>query len=193
MSSPLIVPIVEGHGEWEALPLLLRRILSESDAGSLPSVNPPIRIKAGSFLRDHDYFARYFSLAAAKAAQGKGTVLILLDCEDDCPAELGPRLMAMAQAVRSDVPLLVTLAHREFETWFLTAAESLQGCCGLPADLEAPSNPEAIRGAKEWLGERMREPYDPITHQVKFVARLNLQKAARNLSFARLVSKITAL
>ncbi len=193
MSSPLIVPIVEGHGEWEALPLLLRRILAESGTGSFPSVNSPIRIKAGSFLRDQDYFARYITLAAAKAAQGGGTVLILLDCEDDCPAELGPRLLAMARAVRNDVTYVVTLAHREFETWFLAAAESLRGCCGLPADLEAPANPEAIRGAKEWLGDRMPETYDPITHQVKFVARFSLQQAGRNPSFARLVSKLSAL
>lgn len=109
MSSPLIVPIVEGHGEWEALPLLLRRILAESGTGSFPSVNSPIRIKAGSFLRDQDYFARYITLAAAKAAQGGGTVLILLDCEDDCPAELGPRLLAMARAVRNDVGYVVPL------------------------------------------------------------------------------------
>lgn len=193
MNAPWIVSIVEGHGEGEALPLLLRRILAETGAGCVPSVNPPIRIKAGSFLRDRDYFARYVALAAAKAAQGGGTVLVLLDCEDDCPAELGPRLLRMAREVRDDVPYVVALAHREFETWFLTAAESLRGCCGLPLDLAAPANPEAIRGAKEWLGERMSEPYDPITHQVKFVARLDLGDAARNPSFARLVSKIVAL
>lgn len=105
MSSPWIVPIVEGHGELEALPLLLRRIVSECDAESVPSVNPPIRIKAGSFLRDEDYFARFISLAAAKAAKREGTVLILLDCEDDCPAELGPRLLAKARAIRSDGPI----------------------------------------------------------------------------------------
>lgn len=193
MNAPLIVPIVEGHGELEALPLLLRRIRSEAGSGSVPSINPPLRIKAGSFLRDRDYFARYVALAAAKAAQGAGTVLVLLDCDDDCPAELGPRLLRMARGVRDDVPFVVALAHREFETWFLTAAESLRGCCGLSLDLAAPANPEAIRGAKEWLGERMAEPYDPITHQVKFVARLNLGEAARNPSFARLVSKVVAL
>jgi hypothetical protein len=193
MSSPLIVSIVEGHGESEAVPLLLRRIVGEAGASSLPTVNPPVRIKAGSFLRDQDYFAKYIALAAAKAAQGNGAVLILLDCEDDCPAELGPRLAERARMVRNDVPFIVVLARREFETWFLAAAESLRGCCGLPADLEAPSDPESIRGAKEWLGDRMPEPYDPITHQVKFVARLNLREAARNSSFARLVKKIAAL
>lgn len=163
MSSPLIVPIVEGHGEWEALPLLLRRIVSESVAGSVPSINPPIRIKAGSFLRDQDYFSRYISLAAAKAAQGKGTVLILLDCEDDCPAELGPRLLALACAIRNDVSFLVTLAHREFETWFLTAAESLGGAAGCRPISKRPRipRPSAVRRsglATEWRSLTTRSP-----------------------------------
>lgn len=33
-------------------------------------VNAPIRVKSGSFLRDHGYFRKQAALAAAKAAQG---------------------------------------------------------------------------------------------------------------------------
>jgi hypothetical protein len=150
-------------------------------------------VKAGSFLHDSEYFGRYIALAAAKAAQSNGTVLILMDCEDHCPAQLGPSLLSNAQEVRNDVPYLVALAYREFETWFLAAATSLRSCCGLPADLDPPLTPEGIRGAKEWLGTRMPEPYDPITHQVKFVARMSLEQAGRVPSFARFAAKISAL
>lgn len=190
MISPLIVPIVEGYGEVEALPLLIRRIFGEFHPGMSPVVNPPSRVKVGSFLHDHDYFKKYIELAAAKAAQGDGMVLIFLDCEDDCPATLGARLLADAQAVRADIKCAVALAHREYETWFLAAADSLRGCAGLPPQLNPPSNPEAIRGAKEWLGRHMPVPYDPIIHQAKLTAHFDLNQARTIPSFDRLISKL---
>ena len=128
-----VASIVEGHGEVDALPTLLRRISQTAAPGQTLNVNQPIRIKSGSYLNDKDYFRRYTLLAAAKAAQSNGFVLILLDCEDQCPAQLGPALLARAQAVRNDVSYLVVLAYREFESWFLASARSLRGCRGLPA------------------------------------------------------------
>ena len=190
MNRRFFSPIVEGHGETEALPLLIRKIFAESSPHVIPVINPPIRVKSGSFLNDPEYFRKYVSLGAAKAAHGGGELLILLDCEDDCPATLGPSLLARARTVRSDVPTTVVLAHREYETWFLAAAESLRGCAGLPGDLAPPADPEQIRGAKEWLGRQMDEPYDPIIHQAAFTTRFDLSQAKANPSFARFVSKI---
>jgi hypothetical protein len=184
------IPIVEGHGEQKALPLLIRRIFEEIAPLTFPIVNPPIRVKSGSFLNDPDYFGKYVTYAADKAAQAGGEVLILLDCEDDCPATLGPALLARAKNVRSDVPTTVVLAHREYETWFLAAAESLRGCGGLSANLSLPANPEQIRGAKEWLGRHMAQSCDPIIHQAAFTARFDLSQAKTVPSFARFISKI---
>ncbi|HMC63294.1 MAG TPA: hypothetical protein VKJ01_29125, partial [Candidatus Solibacter sp.] len=39
----------------------------------------------------------------------------------------------------------VILPEREFEGWFLVAAESIRGKRGLPADLDPPQNPEIDR------------------------------------------------
>lgn len=119
MNPLLIVPIVEGHGEVEALPLLIRRIFGEFHRRVSPVVNPPTRVKARSFLHDHDYFNKYVALAAAKADQGDGMVLILLDCEDHCPGTLGPRLLTDAQAVRDGIRCGVALAHRDLKRGFL--------------------------------------------------------------------------
>ncbi|MGC3992154.1 MAG: DUF4276 family protein [Chthoniobacteraceae bacterium] len=192
MSSPFIVPIVEGQGEVEALPLLIRRIYREFLPGVDPKINPPSRIKAGSFLRNVDYFRKYVALAAAKAAQSSGLVLILLDCEDECPAILGPKLSQEANSVRHGTQVVVTLAHREYETWFLAAAESLRGFIGLPSHLVPPPSPENIRGAKEWLGRHMPITYDPIVHQVRLTSRFDLHSAMTVPSFKRLVEKLTA-
>ncbi len=190
MNRRFFSPIVEGHGEQEALPVLIRKIFTEFSPQIIPVINPPIRVKSGSFLNDTEYFRKYVSLAAAKAAQADGELLIVLDCEDDCPASLGPNLLAKARTVRSDVPITVVLAHREYETWFLAAAESLRGCAGLPADLTPPAAPELIRGAKEWLGRHMDQSYDPIIHQAAFTARFDLAQAKTVPSFARFVEKI---
>ncbi len=182
--------MVEGHGEYKAVPLLIRRIFMELSASIYPEINPPIRVKSGSFLNDPAYFERYVSFAADRAAQLDGTVLILLDCEDDCPAKLGPSLLARARAVRGDVTYCIVLAHREYETWFLAAAVSLRGCGGLAADLSPPAKPEMIRGAKEWLGRHMDQPYDPIIHQAALTARFDLSQAKSVPSFARFVTKL---
>ena len=61
MSDFFIAPIVEGHGEVQAVPLLLRRILEDSAPGACLRVNPPPRVKAGSFMNDKEYFAKYFA------------------------------------------------------------------------------------------------------------------------------------
>jgi hypothetical protein len=53
--------------------------------------------------------------AAALRVSGRGGVLILLDADDDCPAEYGPVLLTRAKAARPDKSVSVVLANREFE------------------------------------------------------------------------------
>lgn len=188
-----IAPIVEGQGEIEAVPALLHRLGTHLGCNEALQINQPIRIKSGSFLKDDAYFRKYVALAAAKAALRNGWVLILLDCEDDCPARLGPSLLAKAQAVRSDVKYLIVLAYREFETWFIAAAESLRGHFGLAADLSAPTNPESLRDAKGWLGARMSSRYDPIIHQHKFTKVFDIEQARTIHSFNRFCKRLSKL
>ena len=188
-----VASIVEGHGEVEALPALLHRMVAHLGISEILRVNPPIRVKSGSFLNDDEYFRKHVELAAAKAIQAGGVVLILLDCEDQCPGQLGPELMKKAQAVRSDVRILVVLAYREFETWFLGAASSLSGHCGLPANLEPPSEVEQIRDAKGWLGKHTGNGYDEITHQLKLTRIFDLSQACSVPSFQRFCKRLPQL
>jgi hypothetical protein len=190
-----LAPIVEGHGEESALPALLHRIAAKAGFGHHLRINSPIRVKSGSFLNDQDYFRRYVTLAAMKAQSREGVVLILLDSDDDqnCPVTLGPELLRRATAVRPDVRFLISLAWREYETWFITAARSLAGRYGLPADFTPPPAPDAIRGAKEWLGQKMLDRYDPIMHQLAFSKLFDLEQARTNRSFDRLYRRIESL
>ena len=192
-SVVVFVPIVEGHGEVQAVPALLHRLAQQLNPDIAVRVNPPIRVKSGSFLNDKDYFRQQISLAAAKAAQANGHVLILLDCEDDCPATLGPEILRRAQGIRADVSIQVFLAYREYETWFLAAAGSLQGHAGLPTHLAPPADPEGIRNAKGWLSQHMPHPYDPIVHQLDFTRAFDFEQARTIDSFRRLHDQIRIL
>lgn len=186
-----IAPIVEGHGEVHSLPVLLRRVAEGFDPTLSLRLNPALRVRAGSFLHDDAYFRRYVELAARKAKVWPGgSVLIVLDSEDDCPADLGPSLALRARSFRADVKFEVILAHREYETWFLAAAESLRSVCGLPKDLESPAHPESIRGAKQWLSQQMGAPYNESEHQPRMTAAFAFEQASRVPSFGRALGKL---
>lgn len=194
MSDFFVAPIVEGHGEVQAMPILLHRLLQEFRADATLRINPALRVKAGSFFNDHKYFAKYLELAARKAKpHSGGSVLILLDCEDVCPAQIGPTLAAKAAAVRGDVPVTVALAYREYETWFLAAARSLRGVNGVPADLEPPAAPESIRDAKGWLDKLIPRGYNEPNDQPVFTQTFSFEEAAAIPSFSRLRTKLRTL
>lgn len=189
-----LASIVEGYGEVEALPPLLHRVASAEGLRGQLVLNPPIRVKAGSFLNDEAYRNKQLVLASAKAAERNGGVLVLIDCEDECPAELGPQLYRQAQAVlRDDIPIMISIAYREYESWFLAAAHSLGGRRGIPSDIESPGNSESIRGAKEWLSRRMDCSYDPIIHQAEFSRIMDLAEARSNRSFDRFYRRLAEL
>ncbi|MDP1902291.1 MAG: DUF4276 family protein [Rubrivivax sp.] len=190
----VVASIVEGHGEQQAVQRLLRRIAADAAPQALLRVNEPIRVKSGSFVNDPGYFSRYVNLAAAKARQEiAGHVLILLDCEDECPARFGPKLLGQARAIAPDVNIIVALAYREYETWFMAAVESLRGVEGMSGAVLRPADPEATRNAKGWLGRHMPHGYDPISHQLAFTSVFDLDAGRTVASFDRLYRKIASL
>ncbi|MCK5380218.1 MAG: DUF4276 family protein, partial [Candidatus Latescibacteria bacterium] len=121
-----------------------------------------------------------------RSRSGAGGILVLLDADKDCPAELEPSLLRRCQAV-TQLPATVVLAMREFEGWFLGAKESLRGVRGIRADATAPENPEMIRGAKERLTKNMQgQRYMEVDDQPALAARMDLELAkARCPSFEK--------
>jgi len=117
-----------------------------------------------------------------------------LDSDDDCPAELAPALLARAQSARSDLPSAVVLPNKEFESWFVAAADSLRGYRGFTGELESPTQPEAIRGAKEWLGKRVRGgAYSSNVDQASLTLVFSFDLARRVPSFDKCYREVIRL
>lgn len=179
MTAVTISTIVEGHGEVEAVPVLIRRIASRIDPAIILHLPRPMRLSRLRLVRTGE-LERAIDFAGRTAAP-TGAILVLIDAETDCPAELAPALIERARRVRHDLPLSVVLAHREYESWFLAGAESLAGRRDLPASIPPPVDPEAVRGAKEWLSARMPKgrSYRETRDQAALTAALDLDLAAR--------------
>lgn len=177
-----IACIVEGHGEREAVPLLVRRVAAEIDPQLIVNVTTTLRVPKSRLLKPGE-MERTVDLAA-RTLNGSGAVWVLIDGDEDCPAELGPSLLQRACEARSDVPIAVVIAKCEFEAWFLAAAASLRGQRGLSTTVEPPPEPEAVQDAKGWLAERMASGhYSETRDQPAFTAQFDLHVARRADSF----------
>jgi hypothetical protein len=185
-----IVCIVEGQGDRDAAPIVIRRIINEIDPTLMIEIPKPIRIPKNKLLKEGE-LERAVKLAGLNASSS-GAILVVLDSDDHCPAETGPELLKRAIGICGNIPLSVILAKREFESWFLAAAESLRGVRGLPNNLHAPSNPEAIHGAKEWLADRMGlRKYVATLDQPAFASLFDLATARRADSFDKFYREVS--
>jgi len=185
--------IVEGHGDALSLPILMRRIAEVVDPGLGIKVTTVIRTPRSKLVKPGE-LERVVELAARKLAR-PAAILLLLDADTDCPAELGSSLLHRARTQRGDLPIAAVLAKHEFENWFIAAAESLRGRRGLPQDLTAPQEPESIEAAKAWLSTRMprHNPYSETIDQPALTAQFNLEMARRSGSFDKLHREIERL
>lgn len=185
-----VASIVEGDGEVAALPILLRRLSQWRSATDYVDVLTPIRVYKDRFLNRPDEFSRHLKLAAAKCGEA-GWILILFDADDDCPAQKGASVLAQARAVIPHRRIAVVLANREYEAWFIAAAESLNGYRDFKyRDTDASIEAEKPRNAKGWMRDRMPAGYGETTDQPAFTARFDLESAyQRSRSFRKLCSE----
>lgn len=185
-----IASIVEGDGEVSALPVLLRRVGAWQSPEKYFNVLPPIRVRRDRFLNREEEFRRMLLLAAAKCGES-GWILVLLDADDDCPAELGAQVLERARGVIPHRRVSVVLANREYEAWFLASAASLHGHHGFVFDFPKHFDAERPRDAKGWIAERMTSgTYRETTDQPAFSASMDLQQAIdSSRSFRKLCSE----
>lgn len=177
-----LVPIVEGHAEVHSIPVLMRRLGID--------VAKPFRVKRNLVVKPGE-LERALSFTLRDRAN-VSAVLVLLDADDDCPAELAPQLLERCSHV-TDVPVSVVFAVRELEAWFLGGIESLRGQRGIRDDATYDADPEAPRGAKERLEGLMRGTYVDVVDQPALMAALGVEAARQRCpSFDKLLRDLHA-
>lgn len=185
-----IQPVVEGHGEVQAVPVLLRRLVSEAETWGV-GIGTPIRRTRHQLATEEGITA---SISLARGKPDCAAILVLFDGDDDCPAQLGPKVQEWADAAARDTPCAVCIAHREYEAWFLATLDSIGAEWGRD-DVQHHPNPESPRDAKGEIERRMLgRGYKETTHQPKFSDYFCLSDAfRRSRSFRKLVKSFGAL
>ena len=187
-----IQPVVEGHGEVEAVPILLRRLIAEAEAWQI-GVGRPVRRTRHQLVHEPELTR---SVGIALEQPDCGAILILFDGDDDCPAELGPYLQGVATQAARGTPCEVVIAHREYEAWFLAGFDSLRGHKMILDHAETPRDPERPRDAKGRFEKMMRprSSYVERVDQPTFTALLDLPAARRrSRSFRKLTRSFGSL
>ena len=179
-----LFPIVEGHGEVAAVPILLRRFAHEVFKEFEISILPPYRLSKGKIVAgSHLETAVSFGRRKLDLCDGRRAILIICDADNDCPGERAPPLLQWVTPIAPHVPVRVVFAKSEYESWFLGAVRSLRDHRRIANDAVAPADPEAIRGAKEHLERHCMmqgATYSPTVDQPAFTDRFSFEEAQQN-------------
>lgn len=177
--------LVEGEGEVQSAPELLRRLALEMR----PSEPVPVVIRPWRMNRSQMVKSGALQKPLTQLALRCDGVLIVADADDDLPCQLGPQLLAAARQALPSKPVAVVLAKREYEAWFIAAVASLRG------GSTPPASPETIRDAKGWVKANVCDGrYNPQIDQPRLTARMDLALARANSpSFDKLCRDVDSL
>lgn len=181
-NSPHIGLVVEGPGDRDAIPLLLRAHLEHQDVYE-DCLGKPVPCRGRGSATVPGGIEGY--VAATAARPGCRGVMIILDSDDDLVCELGPQLYDRAHAV-SRVPVSLTLADRCFEDWIYSSAETLK--LGIA---EYQENRRGLIEIKQALGQ---EKYVKPVWQPRLTSRMDIGMArARSVSLDRFLKKFDSM
>jgi hypothetical protein len=184
MSRLRVAPVVEGEGEYHCVRILLERVWRELLGGEYLEVERPIRRASGQLLKpgglQDAVRLAVKALNDPAASDDPKLVLILIDADENCPAQLGPRLLTFAREADPVVDIACVLANVEYETWFVAAAESLSKYIDLASTPVVPDSPEAARHKKAWVEQRFRKgKYSETLHQPAMTRAMDLTLCRR--------------
>lgn len=190
-----IVPIVEGHGEYAAIRVLLERIAGQAGLGGQIAVQRPIRVPKGKLVKKGEV-QRAVELASINldvaGRRQPGLVLLLVDADRACPASLGPKVLRWMRNARADRDHACVVAMKEYESWFVASAESMADVLRVVPGEEIPEEPEKRGLGKAWIARRMRgQSYSETVDQPRLSARVDVSLARRRSpSFDKLCREV---
>lgn len=186
--SRSIVCIVEGPGDADAVPRLINRWLRRRNVDRhFRAIEPAIktggkeRITADVRPGRDDLGIENWIKKALKADRLAG-VIVILDADEDCPAFLGPALLARARKVAPHVPLSVVVARKMLESWILADFSSLRarGVLGRTVHYKKRSAPEDC--GKFHLEEVLGMPFKETIHLKQLADELSLRSGMHGRS-----------
>lgn len=121
MGQPHIGLVVEGAGDQGGVPVLLRNYL-HSQGIYADVLGKPVPTHGRDKATMQGGIEGYCAIAAARP--GCEGVLVILDGEGDCVADLGAALINRARP-HAKVPVKVALAEATFEDWLYASIETL--------------------------------------------------------------------
>lgn len=195
MSLLRIAPIVEGHGEIQAIRILLERVWCELLGGQYLDVLAPFREPRSKLVLPAQ-LARVVQTVGLKLRDAgrrqpmPALILILLDADEDLPCVIGPQILDGARKAAAHLDITCVIANVEYETWFVAAASSLGEYLHVPARL--PERPEQTGQGKGWIQQHFRRSkYSEPLDQPRMTARMDLSLCrARCPSFDKLCREL---
>ncbi|MHC4404376.1 MAG: DUF4276 family protein [Planctomycetota bacterium] len=205
-----VVLFVEGQGDALAVPVLVKRLITDLDAWDCLFLDskPFVVGRVNRLFKDDcRNWLRWLGTAAKRGTIG--AVLLVLDGdlsrihgERFCAANVARRLAREStQARGGDLFSVATVfACQEYESWLIAGVESLSGKRlkdGRPGVLPGTQPPGkdlelAPRNAKGWLNNAMESGYNPVRDQALLTEMVDLE-LVRNRpmrSFQRLESAV---
>lgn len=190
--------IVEGHGEVEALPVLIRKILYEHLGCMGWSILHPYRISRSKIVKFDDHLRSSILFGLEKLKEGEsGGILILIDADDDCPVALSEEFKYFIDGMDAGRIISFVVANKEYESWFLASAEMMRSHSSIRNDAVRPNNSDCIRDAKghfsrEILNEGVK--YAETIEQAKFSAIIDIDAAsAASRSFRKFLKEVARI
>ncbi len=174
------VCIVEGDGEKEAVPLLLRRIVHGKFQRWETQFRPYNAHGRGNIVNQAN-FTRI--LERALRVPNLEAIFIVVDSEGDCPKNLAQQLSQWVRQSKPHVPVAIVVAHQCYEAWLLA------GHCW-------SSQPETIAPGtvKKMVSYKIGQPYKETINQPSLTAQMVVCKAFHCCrSFRRFVNAVKQL
>jgi Domain of unknown function (DUF4276) len=187
--------LVEGHGEREAAPALIRRLVQHYERYEYSNLSIEV-YNAKGIGNITTHLENLLNNVFRKLKDCKA-LLILLDAEKDhyhCPPELAQELASQAEGLHLHFPIAIVCACCEYESWFLVSLRSIADRWLLPGTTY-DGNPEEECSAKAWLEDHMLDgEYRETRDQVKMTNALDIGYAIQSSrSFRRMANAIKEL
>ena len=126
-----IFSIVEGKGDADATPLLIRRVLAAQNASDRAQPGKAQHEHKGTLLKTGEL--ERIARTLLQKAKGEARVLVLIDADDDCAATRGPELQRRLDREFGVGVCAAVIAVREYENWLIADEATLDAKRALSA------------------------------------------------------------